>query len=312
MALLFELVTSAVRLVLKPLLLAKLSCQIGLRSVSIIVESWVELLRLALCLHLVILWRVVMLAIAILFLPVRALAALYRERLLEIQLHRLRYALENDLWDRKEQEVQLYVAVKERGMMETMLMELEEEHDEAISRIKLLDSEVQDLKDEIQQLKEVHSRTLWSYEGRGDDDVLKAGSKVYRLSQPFVRYTISNESETLTQQRVVAISRSLFSGALSLVVGIVVWEAQDPCTPLVVALFGVVTISLMSVVPLLNPVEKPTSEAVVLLSFNWFLLGTLACPMLPRIGRVLARLGWSFLGQTLEWFGLCSRVYHLA
>ncbi|KAL2236175.1 UNVERIFIED_CONTAM: hypothetical protein Sindi_1349700 [Sesamum indicum] len=345
MALLFELVTSAVRLVLKPLLLAKLSCQIGLRSVSIIVESWVELLRLALCLHLVILWRVVMLAIAILFLPVRALAALYRERLLEIQLHRLRYALENDLWDRKEQEVQLYVAVKERGMMETMLMELEEEHDEAILRIKLLDSEVQDLKDEIQQLKEVHSRTLWSYKGRGDDvcndfnirstdnvgtiswkpdcnenilcndemqDVLKAGSKVYRLSQPFVRYMISNESETLAQQRVVAISRSLFSGALSLVVGIVVWEAQDPCTPLVVALFGVVTISLMSVVPLLNPVEKPTSEAVVLLSFNWFLLGTLACPMLPRIGRVLARLGWSFLGQTLEWFGLCSRVYHLA
>ncbi|KAL0327677.1 UNVERIFIED_CONTAM: hypothetical protein Sangu_1845700 [Sesamum angustifolium] len=215
-------------------------------------------------------------------------------------------------------------------MMETMLMELEEEHDEAIIRIELLDGEVQDLKDEIQHLKEVHGKTLWSYEARGDDvcddsnitctdnvgtissrpdcnknilcndeaqDVLKAGSKVYGLSQPYVRYTISNESETLAEQRGGCYIRSLFSGALSLVVGIVVWEAQNPCTPLVVALFSVVTMSLMSVVPLLTPVEKPTLEAVALLSFNWFLLGTLACPMLPRIGCVLARLGWSFLGQ---------------
>ncbi|KAL0371996.1 UNVERIFIED_CONTAM: hypothetical protein Scaly_0881200 [Sesamum calycinum] len=330
MALLFELVTSVVRLALKPLLLAKLSCQIGLRSVSIFTETWVELLRFALCLHLVILWRVVMLAIAVLSLPVRAFAALYRERLLEIQLHRLRYELKNALWDQKELEVELHVAVKERRMMETMLMELEEEHDEAIVRIELLDGEVQDLKDEIQHLKEVHGKTLWSYEARGDDvcddsnitctdnvgtiswrpdcnenilcndetqDVLKAGSKVYGLSQPYVRYTILNESKTLAEQRVVAISRSLFSGALSLVVGIVVWEAQDPCMPLVVALFSVVTMSLMSVVPLLTPVEKPTLEAVALLSLNWFLLGTIACPMLPRIGRVLARLGWSFLGQ---------------
>ncbi|KAL0447638.1 UNVERIFIED_CONTAM: hypothetical protein Slati_1891700 [Sesamum latifolium] len=231
---------------------------------------------------------------------------------MEIQLRRLRYELENALWDRKELEVKLHVAVKERRMMETMLMELEEEHDEAIVRIELLDGEVQDLKDEIQQLKEVQSKTLWSYEGRGDDDVLKAGSKVYGLSHSYVRYTFSNESETMAEQRAVAISRSLFSAALSLVVGIVVWEAQDPCTPLVVALFSVVTMSLMSVVPLLTPVGKPTSEAVALLSFNWFLLGTLACPMLPRIGRVLARLGWSFLGQTLKWLGLCSGSYHLA
>ncbi|KAK4422436.1 hypothetical protein Salat_1825900 [Sesamum alatum] len=334
MALLFELVTSAVRLALKPLLLAKISCQIGLRSVSIIVETWLELLRFALYLHLVILWRVVMLAIAVLSLPVRAFAALSRERLLEIQLHRVRYELENALWDRKELEMQLHVAVKERRMMETMLTELEEEHDEAIVRIELLDGEVQDLKDEIQQLKEVQGRTLWSYDGRGDvcndsnitstdnigtiswrpdcndetQDVIKAGSKVYGLSQLYVRYTISTGSETLAEQRVVAISRSLFSAALSLVVGIVVWEAQDPCTPLVVALFSVVTLSLMSVVQLLPLVERPASEAVALLSFNWFLLGMLASPMLPRIGRILARLGWSFLGQTFDWLGLCFYV----
>lgn len=61
---------------------------------------------------------------------------------LEMQLHRLRNELENVLWDRKDLEEQLRVAIKERKMMEKMLVELEEEHDEAIVKIELLQGEV--------------------------------------------------------------------------------------------------------------------------------------------------------------------------
>lgn len=59
-----------------------------------------------------------------------------------MQLHRLRNELENVLWDRKDLEEQLRVAIKERKMMEKMLVELEEEHDEAIVKIELLQGEV--------------------------------------------------------------------------------------------------------------------------------------------------------------------------
>ncbi|KAK6129826.1 hypothetical protein DH2020_036412 [Rehmannia glutinosa] len=230
---------------LKPLILAKLSCQFGARSISIIVQTWVEVLRFALCLHLIILWRLAIWAIAVLSLPVRAFTALYRERL------DLKNELENVLWDRKELEEKLHVAIKERKMMEMMLMELEEEHDEAI---------VQDLKDEMQRLKEIQGKALWSYTNRGDviddcnfrqvskdiskdemNDPVKNGSKIYGLSQPYVTYTISDEGYN---HRDVALSRTLFSAILSLAVGLVVWEADDPCMPLVVALFTVVTMSL--------------------------------------------------------------------
>lgn len=61
---------------------------------------------------------------------------------LEMQLHRLRNELENVLWDRKDLKEQLRVAIKERKMMEKMLVELEEEHDEAIVKIELLQGEV--------------------------------------------------------------------------------------------------------------------------------------------------------------------------
>ncbi|KAK6129876.1 hypothetical protein DH2020_036394 [Rehmannia glutinosa] len=240
MALLSELVTSIVGLALKPLILAKLSCQFGARSISIIVQTWVEVLRFALCLHLIILWRLAIWAIA-----------------LEMQIYRLKNELENVLWDRKELEEKLHVAIKERKMMEMMLMELEEEHDEAIVKIELLEGEVQDLKDEMQRLKEIQGKALWSYTNRAE-------------------------------HRDVALSRTLFSAILSLAVGLVVWEADDPCMPLVVALFTVVTMSLTSVLRLFTRIEhKPVSEVVTLLSLHWFVLGTLACPMLPRIARVL-------------------------
>lgn len=78
---LFELVTSIVGLALKPLLLAKLSCQFGFRSISIVILTWIELLRFSLSLHVMILCRLAMWAFAVLSLPVRAFTALHRERM---------------------------------------------------------------------------------------------------------------------------------------------------------------------------------------------------------------------------------------
>lgn len=340
MALLFELVSSLVGLALKPLLLAKLSCQFGARSLCFVVQTWFEMLRFALCLHFVILWRLAIWIMALLSLPVRAFTALYRERLLEVQLHRLKIEMDDIILDCKELEEQLHEAIRERAMMEMMLMELEKEHDEAILKIELLVGEVQKLKDEAHRLKEVRGKATWSYMDEADvgndcyitggnnsgksalkpdcnkkqvmtdlckderHDVLKSGSKLYGLSQLYITHMISNEG-ILAKQRKVALSQSIFSVLLSLVVGIIVWEAGDPCLPLVIALFVVVIMSLVSAVQLFTRIEhKPASESVALLSINWFILGALAHPMLPRIARFFAPLALSVLQRALKWLGL--------
>ncbi|KAL8054115.1 hypothetical protein ABFX02_05G117100 [Erythranthe guttata] len=333
---LFELAISTLGLALKPLLLAKISCQIGARSFFIIVQTWLELLKFALSLHLIVLWRLSIWAMAALSLPVRAFNALYRERLLEMQLQRLRNELENVIWDRKDLEEKLSLAIKERKTIEMMLVELEEEHDEAIAKLELLQGEVQDLKGEIQRLNEVQGKALWSNRARADTtndyntpetnnkssrkphnnnnknitqvakdlfkeeihDVIKAGSEIYGLS-------ISDEGYIRAGQRDVALSRSLFSAFLSLVVGIIVWESKDPCMPLVVALLTVVTISLVSVRRLFTRIEhKPASDAVLLLCLNWFILGTLMYPTLPRIARLFVPLVSCLGKRAFRWLVL--------
>lgn len=106
-------------------------------------------------------------------------------------------------------------------------------------------------------------------------------------------------------KRSTAISRSLFSTMLSLVVGMIIWEPKNPCLPLVVALFSVVGISLKDVIHFFSTVEvKPASDAVALLSFNCFNLGKIAFPTLPTIARMVfpsfVRAGL----EVLSWF--CS------
>lgn len=102
---------------------------------------------------------------------------------------------------------------------------------------------------------------------------------------------------SLEQQRVVAVYRSLFSAILSLLVGMIIWEAEDPCLPLVAALFTVVGMSLSSVVHFFSTIKnKPASDAVALLSLNWFILGTLTYPTLPSVARAIKLadgvIGW--------------------
>ncbi|KAK9276367.1 hypothetical protein L1049_005900 [Liquidambar formosana] len=139
---------------------------------------------------------------------------------------------------------------------------------------------------------------------------LKTGSNASGPIHPFMPGIFSTNvivSEVLDQRRGVALSQSLFSAVLSLLVGMIIWEAEDPCIPLVVALFTVVGMSLKSVVQFFCTIEnKPASDAVALLSFNCFILGMLTYPTLPRVARMLSPLALSFVDHTVNWLGLSS------
>eukprot|EP01018_Ginkgo_biloba_P004885 Gb_12231 [translate_table: standard] len=120
--------------------------------------------------------------------------------------------------------------------------------------------------------------------------------------------TQERDDEVISQWRGVALAQSTFSACLSLLVGMIAWEAQDPCIPLVIALFTVVGMSLKSVVQFFSRIEnRPGSDAVALLSFNWFILGTLASPTLPNVARLMGPLAHDFGRQIASWFGFSIR-----
>lgn len=137
--------------------------------------------------------------------------------------------------------------------------------------------------------------------------LLESGFKSSVLIRSHTSEILSKDegvTEILDEQREVAISRSLFSTLLSLLVGVIIWEAEKPHMCLVVALLFVVSISLKSVVEFFTTIRnKPALDAVALLSFNWFVLGILAYPTLPNIACLLAPLASRFIGQMVEWFG---------
>lgn len=117
----------------------------------------------------------------------------------------------------------------------------------------------------------------------------------------------SNGGEILDHRRDVALSQSLFSAVLSLLVGLVIWKADDSCTPLVVALFSVVGVSLKSVVQFFSTIKnKPASDAVALLSFSWFILGTLTYPTLPIAARMLGPAAYKISNQLVKSLGFSS------
>ncbi|RZC30092.1 hypothetical protein D0Y65_001621 [Glycine soja] len=253
--------------------------------------------------------------------------------------------LENLVWDKKELQEHFKMAVKERKMMEMLLVELEEEHDMAIEKIEKLEGKLQDQTNENLRLKEIQGKRYWSSKDQSNSDrVQTINDSNYNISHPILSLNSnyngsgislqdlimckdiwedesktrsellkllkavpksgpvvkSKTSEALDYHRDVALSQSLFSAIMSLVVGVTVWEAEDPCTPLVVALFAVVGMSLKSVVQFFSTIRnKPASDAVALLSFNWFILGTLTYPTLPRVARMLAPLVLRLMDQTM-------------
>lgn len=152
-------------------------------------------------------------------------------------------------------------------------------------------------------------RDGWEHENKGKSRnmvFLKPGSKAAR-PYPFSPRIINKNSmvdEALDRERGIALSQSLFSTILSLLVGMIIWEAEDPCMSLVVALFTVVGMSVKSVIQFLSTVKnRPASDAIALLSFNCFLLGTLTSPTFPTVARMLAPLAFRFADQLFSFLG---------
>lgn len=144
-------------------------------------------------------------------------------------------------------------------------------------------------------------KDTWGDESKRKTDIINFLKTRSKSSEIIARHSDTNE--VLDQRREVALSQSLFSAVLSLLVGMIVWEAGDPCMPLVVALFTVVGMSLKSVVQFFFTIKnKPASDAVALLSFNFFILGMLTYPALPRVATLLAPLALRLVDQTVNWF----------
>lgn len=131
----------------------------------------------------------------------------------------------------------------------------------------------------MDELKEENRIRLEYQQDHKSDESTKKKKQTMRS-----RVAVDNVSDTERGRRVEALYRSLFSSILSLVVGMVIWEARNPCSPLVVALFFVVGMSLHSVVAFFSTIKnKPATDAVALLCLNCFILGTLSSPILPRL-----------------------------
>ncbi|KAK8998544.1 hypothetical protein V6N11_083931 [Hibiscus sabdariffa] len=329
------------------------------------VKTWLQLVKAAISFPVNMFWKSVLWTVALVSLPYRMLTALQRERLLEQHLQEMQFELETLVWDRKELEEHLQAAVRESRIMESMLIELEGEHDKAVARIELLEGEcapfqLQDLKDENLRLKEVQGKAAWSYR---DHDATNKNKSLNTVDNHVIPYSVASlissykgssgislqelmmnrevwegksksntemfnllnaapapsgplEQSTpivqnpdvntvIEQRRDIALSQTLFSAILSLLVGMIVWEAEDPCMPLVVALFTVVGMSLKSVVQFFFSIKnKPASDAVALLSFNWFIVGTLSYPALPKLTRMLAPLTLSLVNRVASWLGI--------
>ncbi|XP_077238660.1 uncharacterized protein LOC143879881 isoform X2 [Tasmannia lanceolata] len=364
MGLLLEMLTNINILITQSMSLFKFLCLLAANTVGLVTLTWLVLVKTIINFHVDVCWRVLIWTVALISLPFRVLNALGRERQLEVHLNEMQIQLESLVWENKELEEQLQIAIKDRAIMETLLAEIEEEHDKAISQIDLLENELQDLKDENLQLSEMKGKDVWNFkaqdniggtnvsdsksgiplvadysappwksgfdgsraiiedlllhrdewvdESRGihpNPVFLKPGSKAAR-PYPFSPRVVSRNlmvDEALDRRRCIALSQSLFSTMLSLLVGIIIWEAEDTCMPLVVALFTVVGMSLKSVVQFFSTIEiRPASDAVALLSFNCFVLGMLTSPTLPTVVRMSNPLVLNFADRMAGLLGFFS------
>lgn len=163
---------------------------------------------------------------------------------------------DNLLRENKKLRDELQVAIDDVRDSEMVITEVEDDYENSLSRIRKMESEVHALK-----------------------------SENLRLLQWRQMETATNEKDgTLDGIWSRAIVQSMFSAGLSVLVGAIIWGSEDPCMPLVTALFIVVGMSLTSVVQFFSVVKnKPGPDAFALLSLNWFILGALTSPTLARI-----------------------------
>ncbi|XP_057763341.1 uncharacterized protein LOC130983171 [Arachis stenosperma] len=319
MGLVSEIVANILVLVTWPFSLFQLACLFGTRITLLVIYTWTEFIRNIIVFNINIALGIISWTFGLVLLPARILNIFHRERQLERKLQQMQIDLANLLLEYKELEEHLQIAVKERRIMELLVSELEEEHDMAVAKIEKLERKLLDQINENRRLKEVKGKAYWSSKDAGDYD--DDGRHIFPLQDLVITKDIWEHDNKISSsnllkllkpgatpqvpdyRRDVAISQSVFSAILSVVVGVTAWQAEDPCMPLVVALFAVVGMSLKSVVQFFATIEnKPASDAVALLSFNWFILGTLTYPTLPRIAPLLGR----FIEITITRFGLLS------
>lgn len=292
-----------------------------LRILWLVVIAWMQLVYTVVNWHTSMCWRLILWMVNIITFPAQVLFALQREKMMKGLLKEMQCHLEDLAWDNKQLQAHLQTAIKEHHFLESMLSDIEEDHDKAILKIELLEREVQHVREENLKLREVQNKGHWDSTGKNDTEDERITKIPWQLSKngdlldkdswmnknkpstglnptgpfdpltPLIFSSNVDNDLALKQRREVAFSQSLFSAMLSLLVGAIIWTAEDPCFPLVMALFAVVALSLRSVVHFFSTIKnRPASDAVALLSFNWFILGALACPTFPGVASLLSSI----------------------
>ncbi|KAF8642150.1 hypothetical protein HU200_067410 [Digitaria exilis] len=238
-------------------------------------------------------------AISFLAFPLRMLTAVDRERKLGGLIGEMQAQMDHLVWANRDLEDKLQAALRERGAMEALLDEMEDEQDDAFAKIDALQTQVKALRQENMRLNEHKGKSMW--DKHGDDGSTKAAAapessgattkqaaRSPRVASGRERGEEEEEAmkkaamEDQGQARAVARRRSVFSVGMSVAVGGVAWSADAACLPLLAGLFAVVGVSMRSVSRL-----RRGADAVALLSLNWFLLGLLTSPMLPALAHAL-------------------------
>nr|XP_018633487.1 uncharacterized protein LOC104117232 isoform X3 [Nicotiana tomentosiformis] len=293
MALFLELVNTVTIVLIKPLSLLKLTCFFGVRTICIVIQTWTELLRAAMGFHASLLWRLIIWAIAILSLPIRSLTALQRERMLQdlkAQNQRLNESHGKALWGHRD-----HVYIGNGQIL----------HGDGNAIPSWRSSGIESMTIDHERMQEDALEDKSKSETTLNRDFM--GARSYQYVKPCIPTTSEDvdTSSVLHQRRELAFTQTLFSAILSLLVRTIVWKAEDACMPLVLAIFTVVGMSLWSVVQFFSTIKnRPASDAVALLSFNWFLLGTLTYPTLPRITPLFAPANlWSLSDRAVELLG---------
>ncbi|CAN0880973.1 hypothetical protein LINGRAHAP2_LOCUS13953 [Linum grandiflorum] len=276
----------------------------GIKAGLVVINTWAELIAASISLHLRLFRSFIIWMIAIVSLPVRISTALRKQRMLEERLVVAQAELADVNCERKVLEDHLRLVLKECNDFDSLLTEAEDETDKLVAKIQLLEQQLSSTRDENHQLKLIQGeqvgklgQNIRSYEGSAGVNVLEnQAQRKSDVSSGRSGIGIRKNLKEVIEQREVAFWQSVLSAVLSLAVGMIIWEAKDAnCMPLVVALYTVVGMSMKNVVKFFSTIDnKPASDAVALLSFNCFILGTLTYPTLPRLLRTLASLASTY------------------
>ncbi|XP_057842773.2 uncharacterized protein LOC131052175 isoform X2 [Cryptomeria japonica] len=300
-----DVIANTLFFIMEPLSMIKLLWQLCVRIVCFLTLPWFGLFKFIFNIYLDVCWRLILLGIAAFSIPIRLFTALHREKeIREIEAENLRL-----------REVEKRALLEAAAANNDEVSNMKEPNGNGIrkhlSNLEGEDWYGSELGDIFEKKGKILSdylidkgRSLPSYEKRteGIDPLLESKMK----SSGHFSFPKKQEINDVViyQWRGAAIAQSTFSACLSLLVGMITWEAQDPCMPLVIALFIVVGMSLNSVVKFFSRIEnRPGSDAVALLSFNWFILGTLASPTLPNVARLLVPCLSDFGHRMANWFG---------